>query len=407
MPARRSNWSGIALGLGLACFAAYQQFKLPPALPVLLEAYGYERTLAGAFMSVYALAGLLLSLPLGRLAERRGAYAPVMGAFALMLLGGALALAVPESGAVMFAGRAVEGIAAAALAIVGPVLAQRHAAARHLPLVIGLTAAWIPVGQLSAVLLAPAALAAGGWPALWLIGLALTAALAGLVQRLHSGGRVALGPRRPPPAGAAAEAQAPGLTARERTSVALAAAVFMLWTCQYFAFMTWLPQLLVEVHGLGITGALWGYALPVAFVLAFTVVGGALLRAGVPIAPLFAGAMAAQAAVWWVLPSASGAGGLAALAVYGAAGGIVPTCLFAMPSAIVGAERGMARTFGVIMTGRNVGVLAGPVLLAQVFSATGGWEAGGPLLGGLTAAALVLTLVLAARLRGVAYGTSR
>jgi predicted MFS family arabinose efflux permease len=56
----------------VGCFAAYRQFKLPPSLPVLLQRCGYDRTVAGRLMSVYALAGLLMSLPLGRAIDRRG-----------------------------------------------------------------------------------------------------------------------------------------------------------------------------------------------------------------------------------------------------------------------------------------------------------------------------------------------
>ena len=66
MALHRSNWTGIAFGLCLAYLAAFQQFKLPPVLPVLLDTYHYDRTLAGGFMSVYAVAGLLLSWLLGR-----------------------------------------------------------------------------------------------------------------------------------------------------------------------------------------------------------------------------------------------------------------------------------------------------------------------------------------------------
>jgi hypothetical protein len=33
---------GVAFGLGLAFLAAYQQFKLPVVLPVLLADYGYD-----------------------------------------------------------------------------------------------------------------------------------------------------------------------------------------------------------------------------------------------------------------------------------------------------------------------------------------------------------------------------
>ncbi len=356
-------------------------------------------------MSVYAAAGLLLSLALGRLIERRGAYAPVLAALALMLAGGALSLALPAAGLAVLAGRALEGVGFAVLAIVGPVLANTHASARHLPIVVGLTAAWIPIGQLAAVLLAPVAFAVHGWQALWWLGLALALALALWTWRLETRRRVALGPRPPQPR--ASEPGADRLDPARRLSLALVAGVFMLWSCQYFAFMTWLPQYLVEVHGLSVSGALAGYALPIVVLIAFNLLTGAVLRAGVPVAPLLAGAMATQAAVWWLLPAASGWSGVAALAAYGAGAGVVPTCLFAMPSTIARHGAAVAPAFGILMTGRNLGVLAGPVLLAEVFAATEGWQAGGPLLGGLTALALVLSLGLALRLAGAAYGASR
>ena len=95
MRERAGHRAGIAFGIGIACFAAYQQFKLPVVLPVLFARYDYDRTLAGACMSVYALAGLLLSLYAGRVVERRGAAAPAGVALGVMLAGSLLPLLAP------------------------------------------------------------------------------------------------------------------------------------------------------------------------------------------------------------------------------------------------------------------------------------------------------------------------
>ena len=57
-----TDWAGVALGLAVASLAAFQMLKLAPALPVMIADYGYSRVLAGAMMSVYAVAALLLSL---------------------------------------------------------------------------------------------------------------------------------------------------------------------------------------------------------------------------------------------------------------------------------------------------------------------------------------------------------
>ena len=51
-----TDWTGVAFGISLACLVAFQQFKLPPVLPRMIAAYGWDRSLAGGFMAVYAVA---------------------------------------------------------------------------------------------------------------------------------------------------------------------------------------------------------------------------------------------------------------------------------------------------------------------------------------------------------------
>ena len=400
MSTSRSNWTGIAFGLALACFAAYQQFKLPPALPVLLETYRYDRTLAGAFMSVYAVAGLAFSLLFGRLLERKGAVGPTLVALALSMAGTGLVLALPESGWTVLLGRALEGVGFAFLAICGMLLANANASARHLPLVVGMTAAWIPVGQLAAMLLAPIAFAWQGWQPLWIVALFGALALAAWTLALRGSGAV------DPPAAPTAPGPAPGpaITGAARLKLVIAAGIFMLWSSQYFAYMTWLPQYLVEVHGLSVSMAVAGNMIPVAVLIAATVVVGMVLRAGVPVGPLLVCGLATQAAIWWLVPvTGAGVDGVVSLIFYGIAAGICPTCLFAMPSIIVGRGRVAAPAFGIIMTGRNIGVLIGPVLLAQAFEVTGAWDLAAPIFGTVTSLAFGLGIWLTVSLAGARY----
>jgi predicted MFS family arabinose efflux permease len=139
-PANNDHLIGIAFGLGLAFLAAYQQFKLPVVLPVLLADYSYDRTLAGGFMSIYGFFGLFLSIPLGRAIERHGAASLIAWALLLMVLGNGIGLFRPESGWLMLTSRGLEGIAFAVLAIGGAALANANASPRSLPLVAGLMA---------------------------------------------------------------------------------------------------------------------------------------------------------------------------------------------------------------------------------------------------------------------------
>ena len=378
----------MALGLGLACFGAYQQFKLPVVLPVLLEQYGYDRALAGAFMSIYALAGLALSVWFSRIIARRGPLFLAAPAVACIGLGAALTLIAPHLGVVVLLARGVEGVAFAVLAIIGPVLASNSANRRQLPLVLGLSAAWIPVGQLSAALLAPMSLTSIGWQGLWYVAVAGSVVFFIWCRRFSHR-------RAQTPAPKYSNKKRRPFSRAQSLALVLTATIFMLWSGQYFAYMTWLPQYLVEVHGMDVTNALVGYVVPVVFVAIFNVVTGLMLRAGWPVGWLMVGALFTQVAVWWLIPfTGTGTAGVVSLVVYGIGAGIVPACLFALPAGILGPGRGVADAFGYIMTGRNLGVLIGPVLLAQTFKITGAWDVAAPLFGTLTTGCLGIAIVL-------------
>lgn len=386
---RRTHVALVGLGLALVVYAAYSQFKLPVVLPVLLESYHYDRVLAGGFMSIFAAFGIVLSVPVGRAVARRGALHVIMAALPVMGLGTTICLVAPASGAMMLFGRGLEGAAFAALAVAGPALATANALPRHRALVIGLVSAWMPSGQLLATLLGPLALRTSGWQGLWWTGLLLAGLLAAwtllAVQRDRRG--------TTPHHQAGSPASAWGRT--QWAGLLLTGAVFMLWTGQYIAYMTWLPLYLVEVQRLTVEEALSGYLIPVVLVGIFNVTTGAVLQRGARPQHLLLGAVIVQSAIWWLLPvTGGGLGGVASLAVYGITAGIAPTCLFALSTHLVAHPAETARAFGVTMTGRNLGVLGGPLLLALATELSGSWLAGMLLFAGLTSLALFLCLVL-------------
>jgi MFS family permease len=352
---------------------------------------------------VYAAAGLLLSLPLARLLERFGVLGPVVAALGLMILGSAVSLVAPENGWLVLTGRGFEGIGFSVLAIAGPVLANANASSRQLPLVAGLLASWIPIGQLGATVAAPAAFAGPGWQGLWWLGIAGALVLALWAVRLGSGRLLDFASPAPSRANAPDTAPAP-----RRGSLLLTAAVFTIFSGQYYAYMTWLPQYLVEVHGLSASFAVAGYTAPVVMLIVTNLVFSMVLRAGVPLGPMLVLGMASQTAVWWLIPvTGGGIAGIVSLLVFGIGAGICPTCLFAVPSVLAGSGRPPASAFGIIMTGRNLGVLIGPVLLAVAFKSTGDWGIAAPIFGTVTTLGLGLCLWLAVVLGGARYGTSR
>lgn len=390
--ARSSGLGLVCLGLAVVVFAAFSQFKLPVVLPILLEDYGYGRVLAGGFMSIFAVFGILLSVPIGRLVARRGALALIVAALPAMALGTALCLAAPQSGLMMLAGRGLEGAAFAVLAVAGTTLATANAAPHHRSLVIGLVSAWVPCGQLLAALFGPIALRTAGWQSLW--GASLLLALALAVWTLQAMRR---GPRGTTRRTEQAATATPRWSRVQWAALLITAGVFTLWSGQYLAYMTWLPLYLVEEHGLAMESALGGYLIPVALVGVLNLTTGFLLQRGWRAQRLLFGAVCVQAAVWWLLPvTGGGLGGLISLAVYGITAGIAPTCLFALSAHLVATHAESARAFGVTMTGRNLGVLGGPLLLALAVELSGGWFAGSLLVAASTTAAAGLSAVLLA-----------
>lgn len=396
---KRTNWTGVAFGLTLACFAAWQQFKLPPLLPTLLERYGYDRVLAGGFMSAYAVAGLLATLAIARYVAERGAY-PVLWLSLGLFAGANLTVwAFPELGWLVLLARMAEGLAFAACAVIGPATASMNASARHLPLILGLSAAWIPIGQVVASLVAQPGLARGEWQTAWLAAFAATLLFALWTWQVQARRAIAFG-------GAATSGGGRPMTRREMRLLWVAATAFLLFSGQYYAYMTWLPQYLVEAFGFGPEEALAGYLVPVVMLGVWNVFSGWLLRHGFGAGPMLTLGMVLQAACWFLMPwTDAGWSGLVSLLVYGVGAGLAPTALFAMPSAVLGPGRPLVRAFGILMTLRNLGVLAGPILLAQLSKLPGGWLLSAPIFGAVSALAALLALWLALRLR--APGDSR
>lgn len=398
MPRNEINWTGVGFGLALSILAAYQQLKLSPVLPILIGDYSFGRILAGGFMSVYAAVGLILSLRLGNILQRRGTTALLNAAFSVFVVASAVMMFWPQFGWLFLAARMMEGIAFAILAIAGPAICTANAGPRGLAIAAALIATWIPIGALVANLLAAGLVDSAGWRSLWMVGIVATGAMALWTAAIRRNPRVRLGATRnilpndrSPDAGA---------TREKRRSMVLAALLFTIWSVQMFAYLTWLPDYLVHAYDFSPRLAALLFALPMAVLTVFNLVAAPILRAGVPVAALFIVSVGVQTAFWFMMPHLGPlAAAIGGLIVYAAAAGVAPTCLFAMPGTIYGIEHAGSYSYGVLMVGRNLGVLSGPLLTGALVHYTGGWDIVPNALGIMGLFAIAGALVLHARLR--------
>lgn len=377
-----TNWTGVSYGIVLGFVAAYFQFKVPPVLPVMFDLYGYETFVAGGFMSIFAVSGMLVSVRVGRGIRRDGAKRYLMGAFALMLIGTAMGLLWPESGSVMLVSRTIEGFGAAVLAVCMPAFANMSAGRKHLPIIIAAQATWIPVGQLVANIVAQPSVAEGFWQPVWWFGAIATILVALWTGYILSRGNVpglAHKPRVKVTASPDSTASAPAgdaqpMTRPENRALWLAAVLFFLWQAQFMGYFTWLPVYLVDVRGFTADGAVLTNQIPVVVLLIFALIGGIILRTGLGVIKLLTIALGLQTLGWVMIPFADNpAIGLASLIVWGIAAGLTPTSLWALPSTLLGGHRAGTDAFAVVLTGRYLGILAGPLIAAAVFEFTGNW----------------------------------
>jgi predicted MFS family arabinose efflux permease len=384
----KTSWPGVLLGVAVSCHAAYQQFKLPPVLPDLLREFPHSPAIAASFMSIYALIGLLVSQPLGRWLQGGGSLGSgkfggglVKGlviAGILTALGCGLALLWPESAALFLAGRGLEGLGFAICAIAGPAIAAQSAAPRDLPLVTGLLAGWVPIGQIVG---AWAAWAVPDWRFPWMLGLGFALILV-LVGRY---GAKAAARTLPPET----------LSPRQKRLLWLGGCIFMLWSSQYFAFMTWLTSYLELRYGLSLRESIGAYLLPVVVLLVFNVLTGWALGRGLPLLRSLILGLLSQALVWVAAPYADGWLGGLLLVVYGIGAGVVPTCLFQVPHRIVGGAA-RAGAFGIVMAARNIGVFYGPLVLALVIHGPEDWGLGFGIFTVITFGSMALAILLRA-----------
>jgi hypothetical protein len=156
------------------------------------------------------------------------------------------------------------------------------------------------------------------------------------------------------------------------------------------------------------TASVLAYLTPVVVLLGFNILTGIGLRHRLPLVPALIAALVAQAAIWLAQPWLDGGIGLLGLVVYGIGAGITPTCLFHTPHAIAqrrpGGGSAGAAAFGILMTGRNIGVFLGPILLAWLigrerYALDLGWTGGAQVMAVVTLVAALVAFGLGRALR--------
>ncbi len=379
-------WPAVAAVIIAGMVAATHIGKLPPSLPALREAFGLTLVQASWLVSAFQLAGMLLGLFGGLLADRFGARRTMaLGLSLLALASGAGAIA--DQPATLLALRALESAGFLLTVLPGPALLRRMVPPQRLSRVMGAWSCYMPAGMSAMMVSAPWLIARGGWSLAWWVcaGLSLLA-LALLRSRI--------------PADAPRAADAQGMAALARATLGTPGAwwlsiCFGLYAGQFITVFSFLPSV-YQAAGLGAGLAASLSALGVAANVTGNLLAGVMLGRGTPRQWLLGSAsvVMAMAAILAFTPDLSFALRYGAALALSAAGGMIPGTLFATAPRVAPHPGAVATTTGLMQQGSALGQFILPPLAAAAASAAGGWAAAGWLL----AAVAVLNLGVARQL---------
>jgi MFS family permease len=365
-------WVILAVLLLFSIAAPLNQFKVPPIMPLLMDALGLTVSSAGTLMSVFAITGLILALPSGLILQKAGTRLTGTLAGGSLLMGAVLG-AISRGTAGLLASRAIEGIGTSLMAVLAPAIIAQWFVAQRRGTAMGIWAAWVPVGTATMLLVAPALSEVAGWRSVWWLG----AGYALVVTLLY------LVTVRPAPTmltrpeGPAVVRPGSGITSAQvlrNRDIWLLAASFGASLAATIGLGTYMPTFLNSVRGLPLGQAAFISSLTTLVVIFSAPAGGVLSdRIGSRKKPYLAGLAAAIV----LLPLAgllTGTWLIVLVVVIGLVVGVIPTNIFAAAVEATGDERQGGLAMAIIMVGQNAGMLIGPVIFG-LLAEEAGWPA--------------------------------
>jgi MFS family permease len=378
---RRHAWI-VMMALFVAAIAVpINQYKVPPLMPVLMEAFSLDLTKANLLMSIFSLTGFVLAIPAGVIVQRIGPKRAGLISVGSVVVGAALG-AISTSAAMLLISRTIEGLSFVLMMVVAPSIIAIWFTADERGTPMGIFSAWVPVGSMISLNVAPALAGQFGWQGIWWFGFVYGAVVFLVFWALV---------RMPRPVAQAAAASNPGAASRPagppsmatlgralaNRDVWLLGLVFFTFTMCFPGFMANMPTFLHTVRGYPLTTAGFIVSLgSIATIIACPVVGWISDRIGsrklvYTVAYLVLAAM-------WILPfKLTGVGIPLFMVVFGVFGPAIPTMMMASVPEVM--ERPELAAIGMsgVVTLQNLGLLLGPVMFGRIVQVTGNWELAG------------------------------
>ena len=342
----------------LAFAFAFQ--SLPPILRLIMTDLKLNHTEAGLLMGLFALPGILLTIPGGWLTDVYGPRRVGIIAAGLTISGTLVVAGAPDF-TWLAIGRLISGVGAMTLVVIAASLISRTFEGRRLGTAMGLYNTGMPIGTIICFTLLGAVGAKWGWRgAVAVSTLAGFAALALLIYRPE-------GRTKQPPAGIARSLRSAG------GPIWLAGLAWLWFNAAVIAFLTFSPDYFQSL-GLKASAAaflasliMWGALIVSPIIGPF--MGGVRRKRSLIIAGAFIPGL-----IYLALPSTPD-WRLPLMVTLGLTAALLPAPLFALPAEIVD-RRNQGVAFGILSTCLNAGILLGPFIVGRLRDATGSYRLG-------------------------------
>lgn len=373
-PIDRYAWVILFVVFLASVAAPLNMAKVPPLMPVLLDAFQLSLGQGGSLMSVFAVTGLILALPTSFIMRKLGS--KTTGLIALLCLaGGAVMGALAPNPEVLLGSRVVEGIGMGLITVVAPAIIATWFPQERRGMPMGLWATWIPVGNVLMYNLVPAVSESMGWAGVWWGGAGFTLlvlVLFGWLMRMPDETQTKLLASEVPAAASQGRQRSPWLN----RNIWLLAASFGCLNLVFMAIGTFYPTFLTDVYEYPAGQAAFIASISTMVVLVSAPVAGWLSdrigsRKRLLVLPL---PVIAVMLLWMF--QISGTPLYIFMVLMGLVGGVVPTVTFAAVPEVMVRPQLAGIGMAVLSVGQNAGMVIGPILFGALVEAMG-WVAAG------------------------------
>ncbi len=362
-------WPILAIVLLGSLAGTLNLYKVPSLLPLLIQTFQVDRGTAGLLMSVFAAAGIFLSIPGGLILDQLRGRTTGTVAIGFVVAGSALGAFSSHIGLMLFS-RLIEGIGLTLISITAPMVIAFRFGRKKRAMALGVFSASFPLASMIVFVAAPLLASQWGWRSVWFFG-ALYALLAGILYYFFI-----------TPAPKHLEATLPGkenavLQARKtlkNPDIWFTGLLFSCFSAQYSAFLTWTPTFLHSARGASLAVAsLFMSILPVVSIITAPLAGwalGKILHRRLTCA--IAMTLLALLVPWTsVVPLQYMT---ALMVVLGIINSTMPPLIMSLVADL--AQRGKAGSIpqALVNMGQSAGMLIGPTLFGFIIDRFGGWN---------------------------------